>query len=80
MLVMRLRRSTSYFNAMDDAVAFLSELGRPDLAALLRFSHFTFVGVEIWDAYVAPGVPRSREILPSKSLKADSSDKPTGGI
>ncbi len=46
MLVMRLRRSTSYFNAMDDAVAFLSELGRPDLAALLRFSHFTFVGVE----------------------------------
>lgn len=42
--------------AIDKAVAFLRDLGRADLAALLRFSKYRFVDVDVWTDIILPGV------------------------
>lgn len=41
---------------IEGAIAFLQELGRNDLASLLKHSTFEFVEVDIWDDKTAPGV------------------------
>ncbi len=41
---------------IEKAVGFLRDLGRTDLASLLRFSKYCFVEVDVWDDITVPGV------------------------